>query len=99
MGLGLEMINFDWGVSLGNFLTIGSFLVGGLGFVWTMKSQIDSIGDRTRDMEAELKKLVEVLIHQGRQDERLNSFDTRTAGLNQRLNELERRFNRDKDAA
>lgn len=92
------MINFDWGISLGNFLTIGSFIIGGLGFVWTMKSQIDAIGSRTAAMEAELKKLVEVLIHQGRQDERLNSFDTRVTGLNQRQNELERRLNRERDA-
>jgi len=91
------MINFDWGISLGNFLTIASFLVGGLSFVWTLKSQIDSLSGRTSAMETELKKLVEVLIHQGRQDERLNSFDTRTAAISQRVNDLERRFNRVKD--
>ena len=93
------MINFDWGISLGNFLTIGSFLVGGLGFVWTMKSQIDSLGSRTQAMETELKKLVEVLIHQGRQDERLNAFDARVSGISDRINGMERRINREKDGA
>lgn len=88
---------FDWQINLGNVLTIISFIIGGLGFVWTMKSQIDSLGSRTMAMEVELKKLVDVLINQGRQDERLNAMDFRLAASAQRVTDLEKRVNRDRD--
>lgn len=85
---------FDWQVSLGNVLTIAAFILGGLAFVWTMKSQIDSLGNRTQAMEGELKKLVEVLINQGRQEERMNAIDHRILAQGERLDTAIDRLNR-----
>lgn len=92
-----EITVFDWQISFGNVLTIASFVLGGLAFVWTMKSQIDSLGSRTRTMEGELKKLVEILVNQGRQDERMNSLDQRMLVQGQRLDHAIERFDRISD--
>lgn len=90
-------VSFDWQINLGNILTIAAFIVGGLGFVWTMRSQIISLGGRTGAMEAELKKLGDILVNQGVQNERMNNLDYRLAAQAQRAQELEARFNRDRE--
>lgn len=90
-------VSFDYGINLGNVLTILAFIVGGLGFVYTMRSKIDSLGGRAAAMEAELKKLGDILVNQGRQDERMNNLDYRLAAQAQRAQELETRFNRDRE--
>lgn len=45
-------------------------------------------------MEGELKKLVEILVNQGRQEERMNSLDSRMLVQGKRLDETIERFNR-----
>lgn len=88
---------FDWQVSFGNVLTIAAFILGGSAFVWTMKSQIDLLGNRTEAMEDELKKLVQILINQGRQEERMNAIDHRMLAQGERLDSAIDRLNRISD--
>jgi hypothetical protein len=95
--MGGNAVSFDWQINLGNLLTILAFIIGGLGFVWTMRSQIDSLAGRAGAMEAELKKLGDILINQGVQNERMNALDYRLAASDRDLKELEARFNRERD--
>ena len=92
-------IMFDWSINFGHFLTIVVLGAGGLGFVWTIRGRVDALSDRMLGLESETKKLVDVLIAQGRQDERLTAMDQRTVAQGRRLDELNERFNRvlDKD--
>jgi hypothetical protein len=63
---------FDFTVNLGNLLTIISFLVGGVAFVYTIKFEVRSIQSRLADVEVDLRKLTDVLVNIARQDERMN---------------------------
>ena len=78
-----------WDFNIGNFLTIIAFIVGGLGFVYTMKGQVEQISSRMINVETELKKLVEVLIEQGRHSERLTAIDARLNVISERIQSLD----------
>lgn len=70
-------IQVEMTISLGNLLTILAFLIGGIGFVYTIRSDVRAQGERLDAVEHELQKLSDILIALGRQDERLNSMDRR----------------------
>ncbi len=70
-------IQVEMTISLGNLLTILAFLIGGVGFVYTIRSDVRAQGDRLDAVEHELQKLSDILIALGRQDERLNAMDRR----------------------
>ena len=84
-----------WSFNIGHLITIVSFLGGGLIFIGSTKTQLSDLSKRAEALEKELIKLVEVLINQGRHEERLNAFDQRLCGQGRRIEELESRFNRD----
>lgn len=83
------MMSSFWDFNIGNFLTILAFITGGLGFVYTIKGQVESITHRMLEVETELKKLVEVLIEQGRHSERLNAIDARLNVISERIATLD----------
>jgi hypothetical protein len=62
------VLNLD--ISLGNLLTIGSFIAGGFWFVTTMRGAVDMMALRLSTVEVEVKKLAEVLITLGKYEER-----------------------------
>lgn len=84
---------FDWSVSIGNLLTIASFLVIGSGFIYTMRGRIDAVSTRLLVIEQEIHTLVDILIQQGRQDERMTAMDARLVNQGARLDDITRRFN------
>jgi len=92
-------IMFDWSINFGHFLTIVVLGAGGLGFVWTIRSRVDALWDRMKGLETETKKLVDILVAQGRQDEKLNAINMQMVLQGKRLDELSERFNKmaDKD--
>lgn len=65
----------------------------GIGFLYTMHSKITSMSDRLVVLEQDLKKLIEVLIEQGRQEERLNAIAQSLVAQGIRLDTLTNRFN------
>lgn len=74
-------IQVEMTISIGNLLTILAFLVGGIGFVYTIRSDVGAQGQRLDAVESELRKLGEILIALGRQDERLTAMDRRIEDL------------------
>lgn len=70
----------------------------GIGFLYTMKNRIDSMANRLIVLEEDLKKLIDVLIQQGRQEERIDALDKRMIAQGIRLDSLTDRFNKQVDA-
>ena len=85
---------FDWSINLGNALTIVSFIGGGIIFVVTIRGRVDALTGRISFVEQELRKLLEVLIEQGRHTERMAAMDLRIQAQGQRLDMLTNRVNR-----
>lgn len=92
--------SFDFTINFGNVLTITSFLVGGLSFVFLMRNQVGLIAKESTDlreqmraMQTELRKLTDIMIAQGRQDERITAMDQRMVGQGKRIDDLTRRVN------
>lgn len=81
-------MSFDWTVSIGHILTFLGFIFGGFGFVYAMRYEVRRVADgveamkgRMQSVENELKKMSDVLVELGRQDERLNAMDRRLDDL------------------
>lgn len=87
------MLEFDWTVTIGNLLTIISFLVVGSGFIYAIRAKVDAVSTRLLVIEKEIHTLVDILIQQGRQDERMTAMDARIANQGARLDDITRRFN------
>lgn len=62
------MLNLD--ISLGNLLTIASFIAGGLWFIQTMRGAVDMMALRLTTVESEIKKLADILVTLGKYEER-----------------------------
>lgn len=84
---------FDWTVNLGNLIIFFTTIMAGVGFVYTMRGRIDAMSARLLVLETDLKKLIEVLIEQGKQSERMTAMDQRMVAQGQRLDDLIKRFN------
>lgn len=74
---------------IGNIAPAIALIVGGVGFLFTIRSQVNQIMLRLLEVEHELKKLVDVLIQQGRHSERLNALDARLNVQSERINALD----------
>lgn len=88
-------------INVGNILTIVAFCVGGLVFIYTLRARVDvmnsgveNLAKRVLGMEQQLVRLVDVLVEQGRQAERIAATDQRLLAQGGRIDELERRVNR-----
>ena len=86
----LELI----GLRVGDVVTIIAFLGGGVGFVYTMRGRIDGLATQVVSMQAELRKLVDIMVMQGRHGERMDAMDQRIAAQGRRLDDLINRFNK-----
>lgn len=75
-------------ITIGNIIEIASILGGGLIVFVTLKSTVSNISDKVDGMQEEIKKLGEVLIAQGRFDEKLAGLDRRVSGHDRQLDEL-----------
>lgn len=83
-----------WQFNFGNLLTILSFLGGGLLFIASTRQQLSSLSERAQAMEVELGKLVDILVSQGRQEERMTAMDQRMLAQGKRIDQHDERMNR-----
>lgn len=74
-------MNINWSIDLGNLMAIASFLLTGIGFAYTIRESVKALLIRVGLLEHEIKKLSEILVALGRQDERLNAMDRRIDDL------------------
>jgi TolA-binding protein len=74
-------VQFDGSVNLGQILTLVGFSATLLGAAYVVREQVKQLGHRMVSVEAELKKMTDVMVQLGRQDERLNSMDRRIDDL------------------
>jgi hypothetical protein len=81
-------ITFDSTINLGNALTFFGFVIMATAMVYTLRANVRSLADRMREVEFELRKLTEVMVTLGRQDERLNAQTQRMLMIEQRIDEL-----------
>lgn len=78
------MIQFDPTINLGHLVTFAGFVIGGLGVVFTLRAEVRGLTGRIIDVETELRKMSDVLVTLGRQDEQIKA-------VHHRLDSLERR--------
>ena len=81
-------MSIDWTINLGHILTIVGLVSGGLVFVLTVRSDVNSIKAteggvqrRLDAVEGDLRKITDVLVEIARQDERLNAHAARILSL------------------
>lgn len=85
---------FDWSITFGNVLTIGFSIASIIAIIVAMRTQLQFLEARMELMEREIRKLVEILVQQGRQDERLTAVDGRLLAQGARIDDLTRQINR-----
>jgi aspartyl aminopeptidase len=74
----------DWTISVGNILTGMGFVLGAGGIVWALRADVKVMSSRLDSIETQVLKIVDVLVHIGRQDERLNSHEKRIDRLEEK---------------
>lgn len=79
---------FAYTVTFGNILTLGSLIGGALIFTGSLKNTVRTLATRLVSVELELKKLSDVLIALGRQDERIVSVEKRVSLIEEDYREL-----------
>ena len=86
---------FESGISLGNLLTIGGFIVfltiysvNSRGAAKVLGTRLESVDETIEDFKTELKKLTEVLIGQAQQDGRINLLEQRLMQEGKRLDDI-----------
>jgi hypothetical protein len=90
---------FDLSISLGNLLTVGAFIIGGIAFAYSIKSdtkifqmRFSMIDTQMEDFKDEIKKLVEIVIEQTRQSGRIDRVEERQLQEGKRVDRLEERM-------
>lgn len=77
-------MTIDWTISIGNILTAIGLAAGAVGIIWALRADVQVLATRIGSIEAQMLKIADVLIHIGRQDERLNSHEKRIDKLEDR---------------
>jgi len=85
---------FDWTINFGHVLTIGAFIISAGGGIIALRGQVKQISVRMLAVESEMKKLVEILVGQARQEERIQAIDDRMIMHAQRMDEINRQVDR-----
>jgi hypothetical protein len=85
----------DWTISIGNMVEIGAIIGGGLMVVWTLKADVNSLksGAETLKldfgaMQAEIKKLGDILINLADMRGEIRVLDTRLTMAEQDIREI-----------
>jgi hypothetical protein len=71
--------------NFGTVLTISSFLVGGVGFVLTIRHDLQTIDKRMVQFEGEIRELRKVMVDLAKQEARLNSVDQSLVDVSKRI--------------
>jgi len=92
---------FDLTISLGNILTVVAFLLGGIAFAYSVKSdtkilevRFTMIDAQIEDFKEEIKKLAEIVVEQTRQSGRIDRVEDRQLQEGKRVDDLVMRLNK-----
>lgn len=77
-------MTFDFTINWGHVLTGIGLALGAVGIVYAIKSDVRLLKAELDGMRVQIAKITDVLIHLGRQEERLNSHDQRIKKLEDR---------------
>lgn len=77
-------MTFDWTISISNIVTFVGLIVGASGIVLALRSDVKVLATRIGSIELQILKVADVLVHIGRQDERLKSHERRLDKLEER---------------
>lgn len=89
---------FDLTIKLGDIIAVCVMVGGGYAIVAIVRDRVDALSGRMGKMEAKVEDLVDVLVNQGRQDERMTAMTNRVTTLDQRVSQLEIKLDRFADA-
>jgi septal ring factor EnvC (AmiA/AmiB activator) len=76
---------FESTISLGNILTVLSFIAIGMAFIWTMKGDIRIASTRLEGIEEDIHELRKVVVEIARQEERIRQMDERLIAQGKRI--------------
>lgn len=75
-------------VNLGQLLSMIVFIVGGVGFAYTVRGDVKNQGSRLESIEQELHELRKVVVSIARQEERLTAMDQRMLSQGRRIDRM-----------
>lgn len=94
------MLQVETTINIGHIVTFITAVAGAIGVFFALRSRVDLLGQgfntmaqRLTDVELNIKQLIQVLINQASQDERLKAMDQRLSLQGSRIDELSRRLN------
>jgi len=87
MAAGVEVM-IEQTITIGNIIEIVVIAAGGIGVFATMRNTVANIKIDVAGMQAEIKKLGEILIGMARFDEKLSSIERRVTSNEKRIDEL-----------
>lgn len=72
--MGVDVI-FDWHISIGTVAEVLSILLGGMFFLWNMKSRVDLMSLEIASLRTEVGKLSDILTTVAVQDQRILNIE------------------------
>jgi tetrahydromethanopterin S-methyltransferase subunit G len=75
----------DWTISVGNVVAAVGFVAGASGIVWALRADVKVMSSRLDSIENQVLKIVDVLVHIGRQDEQIKSVTHRVDKLEDKV--------------
>lgn len=91
----------DLSINLGNLLTIAAFLLGGIGFAYSVKKDVKvseirlaMIDAQIEDFKQDIRKLNEIVIALAKQDGRIDRIEDRQLQEGKRIDEIVIRMDR-----
>jgi hypothetical protein len=74
-------MSIDWTINLSHLVTVFGLLMGAVAIVYAIKSDVRIIKAELDSLKVQITKITDVLVHIGRQDERINSHERRISKL------------------
>lgn len=84
----------DWTLKFGDIITVVVFAISAVGGIAVVRQQVGELTKRMTSVETEMKKMVEVLVGQARQEERMNALDQRLLLSDRQTDDLKRQVDR-----
>ena len=71
----------DPAIRVGDLITLGAFIVGGMGFAWSMRGDLKMLANDVRMHGTKIDKLEAIITAQAVQDQRISDLDRRIEEL------------------
>lgn len=84
----------DWSINLGNILTIGTLICSIAVFIMVIKDRVDALSKRMLLVEKKVDSMTEILVEQGRHEERMTAMDGRITRQAQAIDQLGQKLDR-----